>query len=58
MGAMMETKTVLNLSTIYFYITDGCNLRCRHCWITPDSAEKDMDTDAVKGRSSKPERWA
>jgi SynChlorMet cassette radical SAM/SPASM protein ScmF len=20
---------------IYFYMTDGCNLRCRHCWISP-----------------------
>ena len=23
------------LNTIYFYITEGCNLRCRHCWINP-----------------------
>jgi SynChlorMet cassette radical SAM/SPASM protein ScmF len=23
------------LSTIYFYLTQGCNLRCRHCWINP-----------------------
>ena len=23
------------LNTIYFYLTKGCNLRCRHCWITP-----------------------
>ncbi len=23
------------LSTIYFYLTDGCNLRCKHCWIQP-----------------------
>lgn len=21
------------LSEIYFYLTEGCNLRCRHCWI-------------------------
>jgi SynChlorMet cassette radical SAM/SPASM protein ScmF len=20
---------------IYFYLTEGCNLRCRHCWIQP-----------------------
>lgn len=20
---------------IYFYLTEGCNLRCRHCWIEP-----------------------
>lgn len=23
------------LRTIYFYLTEGCNLKCRHCWITP-----------------------
>lgn len=23
------------LSTYYMYITGGCNLACRHCWITP-----------------------
>lgn len=23
------------LGTIYFYLTQGCNLKCRHCWIAP-----------------------
>ena len=23
------------LNCIYFYLTEGCNLRCRHCWIEP-----------------------
>src|SRR5512141_835709 len=23
------------LKTLYFYITEGCNLACRHCWIGP-----------------------
>ncbi len=23
------------LNSIYFYITEGCNLRCRHCWVNP-----------------------
>lgn len=23
------------LDTIYFYLTEGCNLACRHCWINP-----------------------
>ncbi len=23
------------LDMIYFYLTEGCNLRCRHCWIQP-----------------------
>ena len=22
-----------SLAEIYFYLTEGCNLRCRHCWI-------------------------
>jgi SynChlorMet cassette radical SAM/SPASM protein ScmF len=24
-----------SLNQIYFYLTEGCNLRCRHCWIVP-----------------------
>lgn len=29
------------LSSLYLYLTDRCNLRCAHCWISPDfSAEK------------------
>jgi SynChlorMet cassette radical SAM/SPASM protein ScmF len=24
------------LAQIYFYLTEGCNLRCRHCWIMKD----------------------
>lgn len=24
------------LNAIYFYLTQGCNLRCRHCWIEPE----------------------
>jgi SynChlorMet cassette radical SAM/SPASM protein ScmF len=23
------------LNQLYFYLTEGCNLACRHCWITP-----------------------
>jgi SynChlorMet cassette radical SAM/SPASM protein ScmF len=23
------------LRQIYFYLTDGCNLACRHCWLAP-----------------------
>lgn len=23
------------LTTFYLYLTNGCNLRCRHCWIAP-----------------------
>jgi SynChlorMet cassette radical SAM/SPASM protein ScmF len=24
------------LNQIYFYLTEGCNLRCRHCWVLPE----------------------
>jgi SynChlorMet cassette radical SAM/SPASM protein ScmF len=27
------------LQTIYFYPTESCNLKCRHCWIAPPFAE-------------------
>ena len=23
------------LNQLYFYLTEGCNLKCRHCWIAP-----------------------
>src|SRR6056297_3170435 len=23
------------LNQLYVYLTDGCNLACRHCWIAP-----------------------
>jgi len=23
------------LRSFYLYLSDSCNLRCRHCWITP-----------------------
>jgi SynChlorMet cassette radical SAM/SPASM protein ScmF len=30
-----DSGTVLKLAQIYFYLTEGCNLACRHCWIAP-----------------------
>ncbi|MCP5052048.1 MAG: radical SAM protein, partial [bacterium] len=31
-----ETQgTNIPLRRIYFYLTEGCNLACRHCWINP-----------------------
>jgi len=30
-----ENATRYPLGSIYFYLTEGCNLRCRHCWIEP-----------------------
>lgn len=31
----MEEVKKFNLNSIYFYLTEGCNLACRHCWIAP-----------------------
>lgn len=28
-------KNKYSLDQIYFYLTEGCNLRCSHCWIQP-----------------------
>jgi SynChlorMet cassette radical SAM/SPASM protein ScmF len=36
MGETEQSQSCLYpLKTLYFYLTKGCNLRCRHCWITP-----------------------
>jgi SynChlorMet cassette radical SAM/SPASM protein ScmF len=36
MGEIEQSATrSYSLNTLYFYLTKGCNLRCRHCWITP-----------------------
>lgn len=24
-----------SLNQLYFYLTEGCNLKCRHCWVAP-----------------------
>ena len=31
----MDTEQKYPLRSIYFYLTEGCDLRCRHCWINP-----------------------
>jgi SynChlorMet cassette radical SAM/SPASM protein ScmF len=31
----MAAQHKFPLNQIYFYLTEGCNLRCRHCWIAP-----------------------
>ena len=44
-SGMKEQKTgpdgMPALGTLYFYLTEGCNLACRHCWIAPK-----LDTSA------------
>lgn len=31
------------LTSFYLYMTNGCNLRCRHCWITPKFVNGEPD---------------
>jgi len=30
-----ERKDTPPLTTLYFYMTEGCNLACKHCWLAP-----------------------
>ena len=38
------------INTLYFYLTEGCNLACRHCWMGPrfDAKGKDYPTLPVE----------
>jgi SynChlorMet cassette radical SAM/SPASM protein ScmF len=39
------------LDMIYFYLTEGCNLRCRHCWIQPKYQTENRSYSALEFRS-------
>jgi SynChlorMet cassette radical SAM/SPASM protein ScmF len=30
-----QERRIIPLNSLYFYLTEGCNLACRHCWIAP-----------------------
>jgi SynChlorMet cassette radical SAM/SPASM protein ScmF len=30
-----QSRDVPALNQLYFYLTEGCNLTCRHCWLAP-----------------------
>jgi SynChlorMet cassette radical SAM/SPASM protein ScmF len=32
---MVKNSSIPPLSTLYCYLTEGCNLACRHCWLKP-----------------------
>ncbi len=38
-SGMKQQKTgqagMRTINTLYFYLTEGCNLACRHCWLAP-----------------------
>jgi len=31
----VNKKSHFSLMQIYFYLTEGCNLACKHCWLSP-----------------------
>jgi SynChlorMet cassette radical SAM/SPASM protein ScmF len=35
MNKAIHDEKSFPLNTLYFYLTEGCNLACRHCWIAP-----------------------
>ena len=37
----MQKQEKFALRSIYFYLAEGCNLRCRHCWINPKYQSED-----------------
>ncbi len=49
-----DNRPKYTLNSVYLYLTGGCNLRCTHCWLTPDYVADDQEapdgitTDDVK----------
>lgn len=43
---MTEKKPAYSLSSIYIYLTDRCNLKCKHCWITPTYYKAHRNTES------------
>ncbi|MBF0406083.1 MAG: SynChlorMet cassette radical SAM/SPASM protein ScmF [Candidatus Riflebacteria bacterium] len=33
---MKSENQLYKLEKIYFYLTEGCNSKCRHCWLAPE----------------------
>lgn len=42
-----KEKRTYPLNQIYFYLTEGCNLRCRHCWIAPEFQTENQTCSAL-----------
>ena len=44
----MASHPTYPLNWIYFYLTEGCNLRCRHCWVAPKHQTEDRTYPALE----------
>jgi len=40
---MREQSPYYQLSSLYLYLADQCNLSCRHCWISPGFSQDQKD---------------
>jgi hypothetical protein len=67
LSGMKEQKTEQTgmpmINTLYFYLTEGCNLACRHCWMGPrfdatGSHYPPCRLSCSRRPSAKPSRWA
>ena len=38
-----DNRPKYTLNSVYLYLTGGCNLRCSHCWLTPDYIADDQE---------------
>ena len=52
-GTKNDEQRTYSLKQIYFYLTEGCNLKCRHCWIapkyqSPDKSFPSLDPDLFR----------
>jgi len=45
-----STEATWPLRTLYLYLTEGCNLLCRHCWLAPR-----LDRTGMEGASLDPD---
>jgi SynChlorMet cassette radical SAM/SPASM protein ScmF len=39
----LDNKEIPPLSTIYFYLTESCNLQCAHCWLSKKASTVEED---------------
>src|SRR4030043_2399469 len=45
---MREQSPHYQLSSLYLYISDQCNLSCRHCWISPGFSQDQKDGISIE----------
>ncbi len=48
MSPSEKSPVLYPLTNIYFFLTAGCNLRCRHCWFVPETQEAPQTRGGVE----------